>query len=266
MNISNLRRRSFEILEIASEGDKVSRAFDIFMYSLIVANVFAIVLESLPALGGPYSKLFSWFEWLSVGIFTIEYVLRLWACVERENFQHPFLGRMRFALTPFMIIDLMAIAPFYIQLLVMDLRILRILRLFRIFRLLKLARYSLAVQTFGRVIAKSKEELGISLCGMLLLLLIASALMYFVENGQQPELFSNIPAAMWWAVATLTTVGYGDIYPVTTAGKILGSAISVLGIAMFALPAGILAAAFADELTPEDKIKGNACPHCGKPL
>ena len=139
----------------------------------------------------------------------------------------------------------------------------RMVRLFRLFRLAKLARYSTALRTFGRVFAAKKEELVTTLLFLSLLLLAASCLIYFAEYDDQPEAFSSIPAAMWWGIATLTTVGYGDIYPVTIAGKIIGSVIAVLGIGMFALPTGILGAAFLEEIE-EQKTTPKPCPHCGK--
>ncbi len=164
-------------------------------------------------------------------------------------------------------IDLMAILPFYLpKLIPFDLRFLRAVRLFRIFRLLKLGRYSESVRLLGRVLNAKKEELGVTIFAVLILLVICSSLMYYAEHQAQPEAFSSIPAAMWWGIVTLTTVGYGDVYPITLPGKILGAIIAVLGIGLFALPAGILASGFADEMQKKRSQASGICPYCGRKL
>lgn len=167
-------------------------------------------------------------------------------------------------MTPMALIDLLAIIPFYLPFFVPDLRFVRIIRLFRILRILKLGRYSKALQTFGNVLKRKKEDLAIALSTLLVLLVFAASLIYIVEHQAQPEVFSSIPAAMWWAVVTLTTVGYGDVYPVTIVGKLLGAGIAVLGIGLFALPVGILASGFAEEIKGDDN--NPTCPHCGKKI
>lgn len=161
------------------------------------------------------------------------------------------------------IIDLLAILPFYLPFVGVDLRLLRMLRLLRIFRLFKIARYLKALNLMKRVFSKKKEELIIALIFTIFLLLIASTLMYYVENEVQPENFSSIPETMWWGIATLTTVGYGDIYPISGLGQILGGVIAIIGIGLFALPTGILAAGFSEELS-QVKFKENNCSTCGK--
>jgi len=167
-------------------------------------------------------------------------------------------------LTPLALIDLLAVLPFYLSFISTDLRILRILRVFRLLRMVKIARYSQTIQIFGRVLVATRTQLLLTVILMAILLLLASSLMYAVEQQAQPEAFSSIPAAMWWAIATLTTVGYGDIYPVTAWGKFFGSLISIFGIGMFALPTGVLGAAFLEEIQSEKKV--TICPHCGKEI
>ena len=264
-----LKRRIYEILEVAEQGDRLSRAFDMFIISLIALNVLAFILSTVPSLNS-FVRLFRLFEITSVIIFTIEYVLRLWSCTVDEQFKAPVWGRLRFARNGMAIIDLLAILPFYVALVIpaakaLDLRILRSVRLMRIFRLFKLGRYSSAMKTMGRVLRSKKEELGITIFIVFLLLIIASSLMYFVENPVQPEAFSSIPAAMWWGVSTLTTVGYGDIIPVSSTGKALGMIISILGIGLFALPAGILGSGFFEEVQTRRRLP-EKCPHCGKEI
>ncbi|HPD13817.1 MAG TPA: ion transporter [Planctomycetota bacterium] len=259
-----MRKRTWEILDVAKPGDKASRAFDIFILWLIAANVVALVLETVRPIHAAAPLLFDGFEVLSVVAFTIEYVLRLWSCTVSERFARPLRGRLRFAVTPMALVDLLAILPFYLPFFGVDLRFVRAVRLTRLFRVMKVARYSEALRTFSRVFRAKKEELLVAAFVMVLLLLFASSLMYFAENEDQPERFSSIPAAMWWGVATLTTVGYGDVCPVTTAGKLIAAIVSVVGIAMFALPTGILGAGFVEEVAR--KRWPRVCPHCGKEL
>jgi len=265
----SLKRRLYEVLEVAEQGDTLSRVFDIFIISLIALNVLALILGTIPSLAS-FERLFRMFEFVSVIIFSIEYLLRLWSCTEDEKYEAPVKGRFRFARQWMIIIDLLAILPFYLALAApvvraLDLRMLRAVRMMRIFRLFKLGRYSQAMKTMGRVLRNKKEELGITISIVLLLLIIASSLMYFVENPVQPEVFSSIPAAMWWGVETLTTVGYGDVIPQTALGKALGMVIAILGIGMFALPAGILGSGFFEEVQRKRR-EPEVCPHCGKEI
>jgi len=264
-----IRRRVYEILEVAEEGDRTSRAFDLFIVCLIALNVLALVIATVPAFS-PLSGAFRAFEAVSVVIFSLEYVLRMWSCPERTGETHPGRQRLRFAGSGMMLVDLFAILPFYITLAVpgaavLDLRFLRAVRLMRIFRLFKLGRYSTAMKVLGRALKAKKEELGVAVFVVLILLILASSLMYFVENPAQPDVFPSIPAAMWWGVATLTTVGYGDVVPVTFLGKVLGSIVALLGIGLFALPAGILAGGFAAEVQRRKEADAR-CPHCGRKL
>jgi voltage-gated potassium channel len=259
------KRRVYEIVEKAELGDRASRIFDISILSLIVLNIAAFVAETVEPIHRVAPQFFRGFEIFSVMVFTVEYVLRLWSVTSNPEYEHPVVGRLRFARTPMALIDLVAVLPFYLPFLGVDLRFVRGLRLFRLFRVFKLGRYSEALRTFGRVFAAKKEELGIAGFGLALLLLLASSLMYFAERDTQPEVFSSIPAATWWAVTTLTTVGYGDICPVTTFGKIIGSIIAILGIAAFALPTGILGAGFVEQIRAKQK-PAKTCPHCGRPI
>ena len=259
-----LRKRIFGILE---PGDEDSRYFDPFIMGLIVLNVFAVVLETVDWLYALYSPIFHAFDLFSVAVFTIEYILRIWSCTVDPKFNGPVMGRLRFMITPFALVDLMAVLPFYLPFAFPELRFMRAFRLFRLFRILKLARYSESLQTFVDVLRLKKEELMIMFFAITILLIISSSLVYEAENAAQPEAFSSIPAAMWWGVVTLGTVGYGDMFPVTPMGKLIGSFVVILGIGLFALPTGILASGFAEVLAKrkEEKQKERvACPHCGR--
>lgn len=244
-----LKHRTYEILEPGKGVDTLSQCFQVFLIGLIILNVAAVILESIQALLSQYFELFLIFEIFSIAIFTIEYILRLWVCTENPEYQRPIQGRIRYALTPFAIIDLLAILPFFLPFLIpVDLRFMRVLRVMRIFRALKLIRYSDAFSLLSRALKREKYVIAVIVLILTVLFLFASTLMYYAEYEAQPEVFASIPHAMWWAVVTLTTVGYGDIYPITVQGKVLGSIIAVIGIGLFALPAGVFAAGFIEEV------------------
>jgi voltage-gated potassium channel len=212
---------------------------------------------------------FYYFEMASVAVFSVEYVLRLWSCTVEEKYARPILGRLRYAVTPLALIDLAAIAPFYpmafLGIRTADTASIRALRLFRLMRLFKTTRYSQSLQIMGRVLRAKKEQILVTLFVVVILLVMLSSVMYFVEQSAQPDKFSSIPAAMWWGVSTLTTVGYGDVYPVTSLGKVIGALISLLGIGLFAMPAGILASGFSEEVRTRHG-RAKVCPHCGREM
>lgn len=260
----SLRKRVYEVLEVAKPNDNLSKAFDMFIVTLIGLNVIALILESVKNIQALSPKLFGKFEYVSVMLFSVEYIAQIWSCVEKTKFKKPIRGRLRFSITPLVLVDLLAILPFYLPFTGFDLRFLRIMRMMRIFRVAKLGRYSQSLQTLQRVISAKKEQLVCALFILLLLLVIAASMLYYAKNRVQPENFSSIPASMWWAVATLTTVGYGDVYPITTLGKIMASVIAILGIGMFALPTGIVGASFVEEMDRSKELI--QCPYCGKEI
>lgn len=263
-----LKLRVYEIVEAARNGDRASRRFDIFMLALISANVIVVILETVKYVEANYFLYLHWFDVISVAIFTVEYFLRLWSCTSSELYRAPLMGRARYALTPLALIDLLAILPFYLPMLIpLDLRFIRIVRLFRIARVLKFGRYSESIQVFERVFVRKREELFMAFFVVLVILVLCSSVMYFAEHEVQPEKFGSIPDAMWWGVITLATVGYGDVYPITPLGKVMGSFVALLGIAVYALPTGILAAGFAEELQSRKRNRRRiVCPNCGHEL
>lgn len=259
----SLKLRLFNIINKAESGDRLSKALDLFIIWLILLNVLAVLVETVDSVGGPYQNFFRYFEYFSIAIFTVEYLLRLWTCTYDEQYMHPTWGRLRYIFSWSSLIDLLAIIPFYLPVLLsFDSRGVRALRLFRLLRLLKLGRYSKAVKSLGNVLKDRKEELVITFSGVMVLLVISSTFMYYIENEAQPGQFSSIPATMWWGVATLTTVGYGDITPVTDWGKFLGAVIAILGIGAFAVPAGILATGFESVVHKRKSVR-TVCPECG---
>ena len=266
----SLRQRVHRLLEPATAGDRASRIFDICLLSLIALNILATVLGTVDAISVRFGRALRVFETVSVMVFTVEYLLRLWSAPEDHRYAGRLRGRVRLAATPLALIDLAAIVPFYLVLVfpaavVLDLRFPRAIRLMRVFRLFKIGRYSASMKTMARVLRRKKEELGITAFIVVVLLILASSLMYFAEHEAQPGIFSSIPAAMWWGVETLTTVGYGDAVPTTALGKVLGMIISILGIGLFALPAGILGSGFIQEIQ-ESRQSPGTCPHCGREI
>jgi len=260
-----IRKRVHEVLGVSAEGDRLGRAFDIFIMTLILINVVAVVVETVEGLSPEAMALLHTFEVYSVIIFTVEYVLRVWTCTLDERFRHPVFGRVRFVFSALALVDLIAILPFYLPMLIpVDLRFLRALRLFRVFRLLKLGRYSAALRTLGAVVKSKKAHLAMVLFGMAILLVIGSSMMYFAEKDAQPQHFWSIPAALWWGVASITG-GAGVVAPVTALGKALGGIISLLRVGMFAVPSGILASGFVEQAR-KNRHEPATCPHCGKEL
>lgn len=252
--LTRLRQRLYVILEAGKTGDRASSLFDGFMVVLILANVLAFAAETEAAIAAQYGAAFELFNLISIGIFTLEYVARLWVCID-----HPphagdgaLLVRAKWALTPSMLIDLAVILPFYLSMLIaVDLRVLRVVRLLRF---LKLARFSPALHSIGRVLANEKRAILGAVIVMFGLLVFSATGIYWIEGAIQPEAFGSVPRAMWWALATLTTVGYGDVVPVTLAGRLFGGLVMVFGLGMFALPIAIVSSGFAQEIHRRDFV------------
>lgn len=264
MSLSSVKKRVFEILNVAEDGDYVSLAFDIFIFSVIVLNVAVLILGSIRSVLEKYWLIFLLISLFTMIIFIIEYVLRIWSCTSDPRYSEPFKGRIRWALTPFALIDLLVILPYFAFLFFgVDLTALVILR---IFRLLKVIKYSDSLSLVVRVIKNERKTLFTTYAALIMVLLVAGTLMYQVEGSAQPEKFASIPDGMWWGVITLATIGYGDVVPITAAGKLLGSIIALIGIGLFALPAGILASGFSREIESVHKAEKDEeiylCPHC----
>jgi voltage-gated potassium channel len=245
---ASLRHRIYLGLEIGLAGRGPVRWLHGFIILLILANVAAVVLESYPPYMEAFGRGFWWFEVFSVCVFTVEYVARLWSIVESQRYHgiSPSSARIRYALSPMALIDLAAILPFYLAFLVpVDLRFLRVLRLLR---LLKLSHYFPGLDVFLFVLRVQLPALIAASLVMLVLILFSACLMFILENEAQPEAFSTVGESIWWSVVTLTTVGYGDVTPVTPLGKLLGAVIMLLGVGTVALPAAMLAGRFSEEI------------------
>ncbi|MCP4459622.1 MAG: ion transporter [Cytophagales bacterium] len=260
----NIREKIFNVIEPES-GHHHSKFFDIFIMTLIILSVLGVILESFEPLRLEYADAFYQFEKWSVIIFTIEYILRLLTADLLHKNMSIVGAFFKVFISFYGLIDLVAILPFYLPLFVaMDLRFVRILRLLRLFRVMKLTRYNHSMTVVIQVLKDKRPELGITAFVMFILMLLSSSLMYYSEHEAQPEVFPNIVSAFWWAITTLTTVGYGDVYPITALGKTVASFMSLLGILVIALPTGILSSAFFNMTHKKKHI--DFCPHCGKDI
>lgn len=238
-----------------------------FIYGLIILNVIALMLDSFEAVRDSYHIYLHGFEVFSVLVFTVEYVLRLWTADCEELVEGgPFKRRLAFIFSSYGLIDLIAILPFWLPMfLSLDMSVIRILRLLRLMRIFKLGRFSTSMQMIGNILRQTKSDLAVTFFSCGILIVLSSTLMYYVEHAAQPDQFRNVGNSVWWAVATLTTVGYGDIYPITPLGKLLGAATALIGVGFVALPTAIISSAFINDLRkkPVEPVECT-CPDCGK--
>ena len=261
-----MKRRVFEVLNAVQPGDRVAQTIDVLLTLLIILNVLALILSTMDDIFRTAPRAFRLFEIASVIVFTMEYAARVWSCTADPRYSGPLWGRLRFIASPLVVIDAAAILPFYILMFAvtgaLDLRALRILRL--VARVARLTRYSTGIRSLAAAVGGRSQELLTTVGLMLVLLLLASSLMYFAENDAQPDKFPSIPDAMWWSIITLTTVGYGDVVPVTNIGRVIVGVVAVMGIALFAVPAGILTSSFLEQMEQRRSNESRTCPHCGK--
>ena len=262
--MKRFRHKVYAFLEPDIIETKIEKYFDLFIIILILLNIVALMLDTVKAIHTVYGVYLAAFEDFSILIFTVEYFLRLWSIVEDKRFSQPVSGRIRFAFTPMALIDLFSFLP-ALLFLPFDLRFLRIVRIFRVIRLFKIIRYLKAVQVINQVIKSKRADLIVSFAFVVIMLVIVSFIMFYAEHTTQPDKFSSVPQTMWWAMETLTTVGYGDIYPVTPLGQFLGGLIAILGIGLIAIPTGIIAAGYLEEISKK-KYEGDICPTCGQPI
>lgn len=254
MKYRAIKKRVFEIISKAENGDLASQIFDWSIMALIALSIISIILESFAGIYQKWHSVFQVFETITVVVFTVEYILRVWtADLLYPESKHP---RLKYVFSFMALIDLLAILPFYLPFISADLRFLRMMRLFRLFRLLrvfKLGRYFEALQIIVKVIKTSGPQLIMSVALCVFVMLFSAIIMYTVENPVQPEQFPNVISSLWWAICTLTTVGYGDVYPITHIGRFLASVISLVGIGIIAIPTGIIAAGFNQVISKERK-------------
>lgn len=249
-----LRRRIYEILEGVRDGDPLSDLFDKALVVLIILNVAAFIAETVPSMKRAYGPWFELFEIVSVGLFTLEYALRIWTAVEVPYLKRmsSWQARLAWARRPYLVIDLIAILPFYMEhVFGLDFRFVRLLR---VLRLLKLSRYSPAMHTLARVIYGERRALIGAAYLLSAAVIFAATGIYFLEHEVQPEKFGSVPDSAWWAISTLTTVGYGDVVPITPWGKAFGAIVMVAGLCILALPVAIISTGFAQEAGRRDFV------------
>ena len=241
-----LRQKVHALMNDTPTSGRLHHQLDLIFILFILSSVAAVFLETIPAVHEPLRREFSWFDTVAIAVFTLEYLLRLYAAPEQEPDSSALVGRFSFMKKPGSLIDLIAIAPFYLQFLfAVDLRFLRILRVLRV---LKLTRYNTALTTFAMVLKREKRAFSAAMFITVLITILSGAIVYEFEHPVQPEKFDTMPRAMYWAVITLASVGYGDISPVTPIGQAFTMMLAILGIGIVALPAGILGSAFSDQL------------------
>lgn len=273
--IKAIKKRTHEILEVSRPNDKASRAVDIGLMCLILINVALIIADTfdLPPLA---VKIGGIVETISVVIFTIEYILRLWVADLSYPELPPFRARLKYIRSFAAVIDLVSLLPSFISAMSANFMILRMLRVLRLLRAFKLNRYTHALHDIGEVFRKKASQLISSMLVVSFLMVISSVLMYDAEHEAQPEVFDNALSGLWWAIATLTTVGYGDIYPVTAIGRVMSAIIALLGIGLVAVPTGIITAGFSEHISQKqaeaektaktDDEEKKYCPYCGHKL
>jgi hypothetical protein len=245
------RQRLHALVFPSPYGGALNQHFDIFISFFVVVSVIASILESVQIIDYMLNVEFSVFDSVAVAVFTLEYMTRIYVCVEEPSFKKPITGRLKQAFTPSTLIDLLAILPFYLEVFLHHLFDLRFLRVFRLTRLLKLTRSSDATAILFKVVGREWPVLGAAAFILMLLVIITASLGYLFEHDAQPDKFDNIPNAIYWAVITLASVGYGDISPVTTMGRVITIIMALVGIGIFAIPAALLASAFSDQLIKE---------------
>jgi len=270
--MSKIKQSIYHLIDGNRGTHKADAYVDMFISILILLNVVAIFLGTYQEIETAYGFYLDAFEFFSVCVFLVEYIVRIWTA----DLLYPELSktkaRLKFVFSFFGLIDFFALLPFFLPLVMkVDLRIIRILRLLRLIRIFKLGRHSKSFKLFSDVIREIRFDLLVTLFATFILLVLSATIMYFIENEAQPDKFTNIGEALWWAVATLTTVGYGDIFPITGMGKVLSSFIALLGIGVVALPTAIISSAIIEKMAARktENPSGEAiceCPHCGKEI
>jgi voltage-gated potassium channel len=254
VRVTELRRRVYQVLEQGPVGDAMGVVVDRLLVALILTNLIAVALESVPEIGARYALGFNLIEIFSLVVFTVEYGLRLWVAIEHGPHRHlaAMHSRLKYALSPAGIVDLVAVLPFWFAFVLPDdLRLLLVLRIVRFF---KFARYSPAMRSLLDVLYRERRALFGCLVITMGSALVAAALMHLAEGKVQPDKLGTIPDALWWAIVTVGTIGYGDVVPITVLGKLIATGTIFLGLIMMALPVGIIATAFADQIHRRDFI------------
>ena len=259
--LRRLRARLFAVLHAPDPGNRRARWANYFLATLIIANAVSVTLETVPGINRNLARTLWWFEAVSTGLFIIEYLGRVWTCVEQGRLSRPVAGRLRFMRQPLALLDLVAILTYWTP---WDLRFLRVVRLVRLLKILHLYEFEAALERFAVSLARRKELLWVSLALMVVFVYLASSLLYQIEHARQPEVFSSVPASFWWAAVTFNTIGYGDMVPLTLLGRLFASMAAVFGVGVFALPTAIVIAAIIESSASGSTYVCDACGHHGQ--
>lgn len=255
-----LRKRLYTQMEPTAREKTGLSPFNLFIVILVLLSFLALALETEPAMGEAWMRAIDVFNVAIIIIFALEYLLRLWVAGENPEYRG-VRGRLRYVCSGYALADLVAFLPELLWILLApddaSAQIVMVLRVLRLARLAKISRFIPAFDVLGATLSRAGQQLFTTLAMAMALVYISAVLLYFVEGvgGQQQESFASIPRAIWWAIATLTTVGYGDVYPVTPLGRFFASVIAIAGIGMVALPAGVFASAFSDEIRERENAK-----------
>ena len=283
--MKSIEKALYYIVDENDEHNRLSKFFNYFLMALIILSVGEMALETDDGIFLPYRNYFRIFDFFTVMVFSTEYIIRImtahlipenkgktrWQAVKTYIFS--FAG----------LVDLLSILPFYLDFTNLDLRVLRMLRLLRFFRVFKITRYNDSMKLVADVIRDKRSEIGVIMGLIFIIMIIASFIMFYAEHKDNAEYFPNVLSCLWWAIVTMTTIGYGDVYPITTAGKVVGSIMALLGIGLVAMPTGIISAGFLEKIAEkkkEEKDKGKEepkenisennqkhyCPYCGHKL
>lgn len=291
--IEKLERSLYYIVDEKDESNKLSKSFNYFLMILITLSVGEMALETDDSIFVPYRKYFNIFDIFTVMVFSVEYFIRiLTAHLDPVNDGKTRWQSIRSYMFSFAgIVDLVSILPFYLTFTKIDLRVLRMIRLLRFFRVFKITRYNNSMKLVADVIRDKSSEIGVIMGLIIIIMIISSFIMFYAEHDAQPEQFPNVLGCLWWAVVTMTTIGYGDVYPITLVGKIVGSTMALLGIGLVAMPTGIISAGFLEKVNErkdkktseeskdhhkdgdkdnddktEESDKKHYCPYCGHKL
>jgi voltage-gated potassium channel len=258
MTNTTLRKRTHDLLHNPVRGRRATTWINRALALLIIGNCLAVGIETVPTIYEGHQRAFGMFETCSTLIFAFEYLARLWCAVEQSAYSHPIWGRLRWMLRPVAVLDLLVLITFFAP---QDFRFLRLLRLLRLLHVLNLDHMAETYEHLRASLAIRKDLLIVAGMLMMFSMYASAALLYTFENPVQPTVFSSIPATLWWSVITLTTIGYGDMAPITAMGKLCAGLTSIFGIAVFALPAAIVTSTVIDA-----DWRSKRCPHCGGSL
>ena len=257
----SIRARVYMALFVLTPGDRLARTVEGVIAALILLNIAALVLESIESVRTSFGTALLAVEIAMVAIFTVEYLLRVWSITAARDYQRPVTGRLRYVFSFFALIDLVSILPLYATLVGANMKVVSAVRMLRLF---KLARYSSTMQSVIAVFVNKRREFFAAMLVLVSLLLLASCGIYLAESDAQPEAFGSIPQSLWWSVVTVTTIGYGDVTPVTEVGKAFTGVVALLGLLAVALPTGIVSAGFFEEF--KSRSHPTSCPHCGRSI